>query len=35
MNCGEFSKFLCTFETQFGRRGGAGGKKPSVATFVK
>ncbi len=36
MNCGEFSKFLYTFETQFGGGGGGGrGKKPSFATFVK
>jgi hypothetical protein len=34
MNCGEFSKFLYTFETQLS--GGVGGaKKPSFATFVK
>jgi hypothetical protein len=25
MNCGEFSKFLYTFETQLGEMGGAGG----------
>jgi hypothetical protein len=26
MNCDEFSKFLCTFETQFERRGEQGAR---------